>query len=109
MDEEAYRELARRVASSVAVVTVLPSRGSELDGFTATSFLMLSISPPLIAISASNETSAAKMLRESRAFVLNLLAVSQVDVASAFALQQADREGVFQRFSWKPDAEGAPV
>ncbi|MFN0063324.1 MAG: flavin reductase family protein [Myxococcaceae bacterium] len=109
---EAYRELARRVAATVAVITTrlrkTTARPHPLDGFTATAFLMVSIDPPLVLISASNETSAAAMLEASDGLVINLLSATQMRIAQAFGRPQEERTGVFDTVRWSPDAWGVP-
>jgi flavin reductase (DIM6/NTAB) family NADH-FMN oxidoreductase RutF len=99
-DDLAYRRLARAWAASVTVVTVRrdDARVAEdrppRDGFTATAFLTVSIDPPIVLVSASNATSAFAMLQDSAHFAVNLLAVSQREVADAFARPYADRSAV---------------
>ncbi len=114
-DAEAYLGLARTWASTVTVVTVLRpaervSAGAPLrDGFTATSFLTVSLHPPLVLVSASNETSAAAMLRESERFAVNLLAQEQVGLAASFALPHAERDDLWAHLRWQSDAAGVPL
>ena len=55
------------------------------DGFTATAFLTVSMNPPIVLVSATNASSAAAMLRDARAFAVNLLARDQRPLADAFA------------------------
>ena len=114
-DAEAFLGLARTWASTVTVVTVLrPSErlagaGPQRDGFTATAFLTISLHPPLILVSASNETSAASMLRDSPHFAVNLLTQEQVPLAASFALPHAEREDLWSQFRWHPDRAGVPL
>jgi len=96
VDGGRYRELARRWAASVTVVTVRPDDPARPDdGFTATAFLTVSMDPPIVLVSASNGGSAASMLRGARAFAVNLLAFDQRPLADAFALPHEHRV-----FSW---------
>ena len=114
-DDLAYRRLARAWAASVTVVTVRrdDARVAEdrppRDGFTATAFLTVSIDPPIVLVSASNATSAFAMLQDSAHFAVNLLAVSQREVADAFARPYADRSAVWGALAWSPDADGVPI
>lgn len=95
-DGARYRELARRWAASVTVVTVRPDDPARPDdGFTATAFLTVSIEPPIVLVSASNASSAASMMRGTRRFAVNLLAFDQRPLADAFALPHEHRV-----FSW---------
>jgi len=110
---DAYKSLARTWAASVTVVTTRRAATSEaapeLDGFTATAFLTISIAPPIIAVSATNASSALTMLRDAAGFAVNLLAPTQADVAAAFAKPQVERAGLWDRLPWTPDADGVPL
>lgn len=114
-DAEAYRGLARCWAANVNVVTVrrraeaVSADAPELDGFTATAFLTVSIDPPLIAVSVSNETSALSMIRDSDQFAVNLLATGQQELANTFAGPARDRLGIWDEIDWKADADGVPL
>jgi flavin reductase (DIM6/NTAB) family NADH-FMN oxidoreductase RutF len=112
---EAFLGLARAWASTVTVVTV--SRSPEQvaaglpprDGFTATAFLTVSLRPPLILVSASNETSAAQMLRDTDHFAVNFLTPEQVSFAASYALPHAEREDLWSSLRWQPDLRGVPI
>ena len=86
---ESFLTLARSWAATVTVVTARRAEehvrdgAPALDGFTATAFLTISMSPPIIAVSATVANSAAAMLRESSAFAVSLLSPSQSELAVA--------------------------
>ena len=112
---DTYKALARTWAATVTVVTarrtaahVAPG-APELDGFTATAFLTVSITPPIILVSATTAAHAFSMLRDSAAFAVNLLGHDQVDLAAAFARPAAERAGLWEAIPWTPDAEGVPL
>lgn len=112
---ETYKSLARTWAATVTVVTVrrAPDHASagapEVDGFTATAFLTVSMTPPIIVVSATSAASPFAMLREAAAFAVNLLAPDQADLAGAFAKHHSDRVGIWDHAAWTPDAEGVPL
>jgi 3-hydroxy-9,10-secoandrosta-1,3,5(10)-triene-9,17-dione monooxygenase reductase component len=112
---ESYKELARAWGATVTVVTgcraaeYVVGGASPLDGFTATAFLTVSIEPPIIAVSVSSPSNGLTMLRESIGFAVNLLAPAHADIAAAFAMPHAEREGIWERFPWVPDDAGAPL
>ena len=114
-DAEAYKALARNWAATVTVVTarrraalVSPEK-PELDGFTATAFLTISIDPPIIAVSVGRSSGADVLLKESESFAVNLLRADQGEVSAAFARPSRDRGEMLKRFGWKPDAAGVPL
>src|SRR5260370_7515368 len=114
-DAEAYKALARSWAATVTVVTarrraalVSPEK-PELDGFTATAFLTISIDPPIIAVSVGRSSGADALLKESESFAVNFLRADQGEVSAAFAQPSRDRGDLLQRVGWKPDAAGVPL
>ncbi len=114
-DAEAYKALARSWAATVTIVTakrrpalVTPDK-PELDGFTATAFLTVSIDPPIIAVSVGHSGGADLLLQDSDGFAVNLLLVDQVELSVAFARSSRDRADLFERFAWKPDSAGVPL
>lgn len=112
---DAYKALARSWAATVTVVTarrsnaVAASDAPELDGFTATAFLTVSMSPPIILVSATATSSAFTMLRDASAFAVNLLASDQMEIASAFAKPAAERAAIWERFAWTKDEAAVPL
>jgi 3-hydroxy-9,10-secoandrosta-1,3,5(10)-triene-9,17-dione monooxygenase reductase component len=99
----------------VTIVTVrrraalVTESAPERDGFTATAFLTVSMTPPIIAVSATNASSALTMLRDAESFAVSLLAADQKAIANAFAKPAAQRAGIWQEVPWSADLEGAPL
>jgi len=112
---ETYKALARTWAATVTVVTVRRASehvavgAAELDGFTATAFLTVSMAPPIIVVSATTAASAFTMLRDAAGFAVNLLSPDQAEIAGAFAKPAVERVGLWDRLAWTPDAAGAPL
>lgn len=114
-DADAFRQLARRWAATVNVVTVRRREGAHgldapaLDGFTATAFLTVSMEPPIVLVSATNASSAGPMLRDADHFVVNLLSEDQRALAEGFARPQEHRADLWSALPWTPDAAGVPL
>jgi flavin reductase (DIM6/NTAB) family NADH-FMN oxidoreductase RutF len=110
---DTYKALARTWAATVTVVTTRRSVGdgtsSDLDGFTATAFLTVSMAPPIILVSATRNATAFTMLRDAAGFAVNLLSPDQSDLAGAFAKPAAERVGLWERTAWTADADGVPL
>lgn len=112
---DSYRALARTWAATVTVVTArraaahVTESAPELDGFTATAFLTVSMSPPIIAVSATASSSSWAILREADAFAVNLLAAEQSEIASAFSKHAAERTGLWDQIPWTRDADAVPL
>jgi flavin reductase (DIM6/NTAB) family NADH-FMN oxidoreductase RutF len=111
---DTYKALARTWAATVTVVTARRAGPAgegapELDGFTATAFLTVSMAPPIILVSATRTATAFTMLRDAAGFAVNLLSPDQADLAGAFAKPAAERVGLWERTAWTPDADGVPL
>jgi flavin reductase (DIM6/NTAB) family NADH-FMN oxidoreductase RutF len=110
---DTYKALARTWAATVTIVTARRAAGSagkpELDGFTATAFLTVSMAPPIILVSATSAATAFAMLRDAAGFAVNLLSPGQAELAGAFAKPSVERVGVWERTEWTADADGVPI
>ena len=112
---ESYKVLARSWAATVTVVTArravehVVNDAVALDGFTATAFLTVSITPPIIVVSVTASSSALALLRESAGFAVNFLNPEQAELAGAFARPQAERVPLWKSIAWTPDAQEVPL
>ena len=105
VDPAAYRSIFRSHAGGVAVVTADAGRGPV--GFTATSVVSVSLSPPLVSFALSNESSSFATLLEARTVVVNFLDVDQADLAGRFASRGVDRFAAPTQ--WSRLEDGSPV
>ena len=78
-----YRRALRRFTSGLTVITV--ADGDRLHGMTASSFAAVSLEPPLVLVSLEKGSHTRDLVLGARAFVANVLADTQEDVASGFA------------------------
>jgi flavin reductase (DIM6/NTAB) family NADH-FMN oxidoreductase RutF len=77
------RAFMRRIPAAVAVVAV-DADGQRL-GLTVTSFVSLSLDPPLVAVAISRFAALHELLREAGGFAVSLLSDGQEPVARHFA------------------------
>jgi flavin reductase (DIM6/NTAB) family NADH-FMN oxidoreductase RutF len=112
---EAFRTLGRSWAATVNVVTVrrrpefVAPGHPELDGYTATAFLLLSLEPPLLLLSATADASSYEMLTESSSLAVNLLAEDQEPLAGRFSRTAEERVDLWSQVTWSPDAWNVPL
>jgi flavin reductase (DIM6/NTAB) family NADH-FMN oxidoreductase RutF len=93
-------------ASGVTIVTAIGKRG-EKRGFTASAISSLSLEPRMLLVCISERSTSLEVIKESGAFVVNILASSQQEIAQQFATRAGDR---FQGIRWRPGPNsGAPV
>ena len=106
IERELFFNLMASFASGVTVVT---SRGTDgvPRGFTASSFSSLSLEPRLCLVSVDNRSESLAAIRDSGAFVVNILADSQEQVSRIFASRAPDK---FAEVSFTDGpATGAPI
>jgi flavin reductase (DIM6/NTAB) family NADH-FMN oxidoreductase RutF len=77
------RSLMRRFPHGVAVVTV--ESGHAPLGLTLSSFVSLSLEPPLVGFAVSRQAALHELLREAGRFGVSLLAEGQGELAAHFA------------------------
>jgi flavin reductase (DIM6/NTAB) family NADH-FMN oxidoreductase RutF len=83
MTGEELREVMRRFAAPVAVVTAIVD--DERFGLTVGSLVSLSLTPPLVGISIGKDSSSHEPIRRAGAWAASLLSGEQADVAQHFA------------------------
>lgn len=91
--------------AGVVVVT-----GTDEDGpvgMTATSFVSISLSPPLVAFAVATTSSTWTRLRRADSVVVHLLDDGQSEVATRFATSGIDRFA--EPTSWAPLRTGEPL
>ena len=115
VDRDAYLALARTWAATVTVVTArrrpsaVTPEAPELDGFTATAFMTLSLDPPLVALGVARDSGADDLVEDADHLAVNLLSEEQAAVSHAFARHHRDRGDAWERFPFTLDAHGTPL
>jgi flavin reductase (DIM6/NTAB) family NADH-FMN oxidoreductase RutF len=105
VDATLFRQVFRRHAAGVAVVTADAGRGAA--GITVTSLASLCAEPPLLSFSLSAAASAWPHLRDAPTAVVHLLGAGHADVAETFATSGIDRFAAPTR--WRRLPTGEPV
>ena len=99
-----YKQVFRRHAAGVAVITLRD--GDRLVGFTATSVISVSASPPLLAFSLASGSSSWPALSRAATVAVSFLAEGQEEVSTRFATSGIDR---FAAGGWTALPSGEPV
>lgn len=89
IDVEAFVDTMARVPSAVCVVTTFD--GARSWGFTASSFVSVSLDPPLILVCLGKAATTHPAFAVARHFMVNVLAAHQARVARCFATPDIDR------------------
>ena len=100
------RALMGEVPAAVAVVTI-DVDGQRL-GLTITSFVSLSLEPPLVAISVSRQAALHELVREAGAFAVSFLAQGQERLAQHFS-RGVPPIGLWKGIETREGRLGAPL
>jgi flavin reductase (DIM6/NTAB) family NADH-FMN oxidoreductase RutF len=95
--------------SGVVIVTGI--EGPHPVGFTAQSFLSLSLEPPLIAVCPARSSTSWPRIRRAGHFGVNVLATNQRELCNRFASSggTAGAGAKFEGITWEPGETGSPV
>jgi flavin reductase (DIM6/NTAB) family NADH-FMN oxidoreductase RutF len=108
VDTIAYRNLMRHQAGGVAIISCGKPGGRT--GLTATAVCSISDAPPTLLICVNRNASGHKIITAERCFVVNFLAIDQMDLAKVFSGKAGlDGESRFSAEHWTTLATGAPV
>jgi flavin reductase (DIM6/NTAB) family NADH-FMN oxidoreductase RutF len=100
-----FREVMSRFPTGVTVVTVAEDRFG-LAGFTASSFVPLSLSPPLVLVCPQYGSRTYRLLKAADRFSIHILGEAQAALAKHFAVVGGDRTA---DECWHIDQNGYPV
>jgi flavin reductase (DIM6/NTAB) family NADH-FMN oxidoreductase RutF len=103
--KEEFRHALGKFASGVTVVTTKAADG-HLHGLTVSAFCSVSLNPPLILVCIQKNTGSYHAFEESKAFVVNVLSESQMNVSNHFASPIEDK---FSGIEYENGIENIPV
>jgi flavin reductase (DIM6/NTAB) family NADH-FMN oxidoreductase RutF len=105
VDAVAYRAAFRAHAGGVTVITADAGKGPV--GFTATSVVSVSLTPPMVSFALSNNSSSFATLASAQTVVINFLDLTQAELAGRFAARGVDR--FTHPTQWSRLDDGTPV
>jgi flavin reductase (DIM6/NTAB) family NADH-FMN oxidoreductase RutF len=93
-DARHFRKALSQFATGVTIITTRLADGSFL-GLTASSFNSVSLDPPLVLWSLSQNANSLPIFSGNSHYVINILAAGQADLAERFSRRLSNRfEGV---------------
>lgn len=105
IDSARFRTVMGHFATGITIVTAV-HEGTPV-GFTAQSFVSLSLDPPLVAVCPGVTSSSWPRIAAADGLCINMLAANQEALCRAFATSGADK---FSGVGWSPSpTSGAPV
>jgi len=105
VDADTYRQVFRRHAAGVVVITA--DGGTGPAGFTATSLVSVSLLPPLVSFALSTTASSWPAINAASSLVVNFLDAGQHELAARFATSGIDRFA--EPLRWSRLSTGEPV
>jgi len=104
-DTTALRAAFGSFLTGVTIVTTRSTAGEPV-GFTANSFTSVSLAPPLLLVSLSNDLNCMAAFEGSDHFAVNILAADQQNLSNTFASYDGDR---FEGINHSPSQHGSPL
>ena len=106
VDLHAYKEVLRRWASGVTVVTT--RAGDKVHGMTVSAFSSVSADPPLVLVCANRSSTTHDVIELGGLFAVNILAEHQATVSSTFGME-GNEDHRFDQVRWSEGETGAPL
>lgn len=104
---EDIRNVMRYWGSGVAIATA--SVAADRHGMTVSSFVSLSLEPPLVMVSVKDETRTFALINKARAFGISILDETQQDVSNRFAGRETELSDRFAGMDVYAMKTGAPL
>ena len=108
MDGEALRAVMRIFPQGVVVVTAAHPQGG-LRGVTVSSFMSVSLEPPLVVVCIMRKAQAHGAIETSGAFAVNILAEDQGPLSEHFAIPNLSSEEQFAKVAYQERPGRAPL
>jgi flavin reductase (DIM6/NTAB) family NADH-FMN oxidoreductase RutF len=94
VDEESFRIALRQWVSGVTVVT--SAFQAVQHGMTVSSFISVSLAPPLLLVSLQKGTRTLELIKQSESFAVNILRQDQAALSDRFAGRHGHVENRFE-------------
>jgi flavin reductase (DIM6/NTAB) family NADH-FMN oxidoreductase RutF len=104
LSADSFKSLMRGHPGGVAIITLC--NGEQPIGFTATSVISVSASPPVLVFSVQRGSSSLAALERSASVVIHFLDRNHHRLAVRFATSGIDR---FEHTPWRPLPTGEPL
>jgi flavin reductase (DIM6/NTAB) family NADH-FMN oxidoreductase RutF len=104
-DSRHFRNALSQFATGVTVITTRLDSGSFF-GLTASSFNSVSLDPPLVLWSLSNNATSMPLFTGNSHYVINVLSADQADLADRFSRRIPNR---FDGVEFELSATGLPI
>ncbi len=108
MNESAKKTVLRHFPYGLYVITVM-SEGED-HGMTANWVMQAAFTPPMVAVAIENESKSLPMIRDARAFAINVLAAGQRELAARLGKSSRNVPHKLKGVATRPaPSTGAPI
>ena len=107
VEKSFFRQVLGKFATGVTVVTTC-SQGIPA-GITVNAFCSVSLHPPLVLVCIDHSSNTLPLLRESKAFAVNMLTAQQESLSRCFSSYSDERTEDFCHAHYHTVATGAPI
>ena len=105
VSSEEFRRACGRFATGVTIASALDCEGTP-HGLTVSSFVSVSLEPPLVLICLGHAVSVIDIFRSAPYFGINVLSAGQRELSERFARKGHDR---FNGLEWHRGETGVPL
>lgn len=108
VEASAFRNAMRQLAGGVSVITV--GYSNNRSGLTVTSVSSLSAEPPMLVFCVSRTASSWSILKQNRAFAVNVLGPDHLDIAVRFSGRNGEKgHERYTGAAWSELVTGTPI
>lgn len=107
VEPDGFRLAMRQIASPVSIITA--RNGEVSNGLTATAICSVSTEPPTMLVCVNRNASAERIIAESGAFAINMLADAHHPVARLFSTPKLEPAERYAGADWCEMVTGSPV
>ncbi len=107
LDPEQLRQAMRAWSSGVTVVTA--QYQGERHGMTVSSFTSIALQPPLVIISLQTDSRTHRLVSQSGAFAVTILAEDQREISERFAGRSTESQDRLAGLETQTLTTGAPL
>ncbi len=113
VDPQLFKDALAQWASGVSVATSLihndDAPSPAWKGTTVSSFISVSLNPPLVLISLGKHIYTHQVVADSGVYAVSILAANQGGVAQLFAGMRPEIEDRFAQNAWTTAETGCPI
>jgi flavin reductase (DIM6/NTAB) family NADH-FMN oxidoreductase RutF len=109
MDPNAKKTALRMIPYGLFVLTAAKKGGGEVAAATVNWVTQVSFEPPLVAVGVKADSHAHPLIKETKAFALNVLGKGQQALAFTFFKPAELKDGKLSGEAFKPGTTGSPI